>query len=187
MSIVMGILVLSAVFCSYGAEVEGDLKTDVKIITRLGSGVGFFTPALVKNNSLVYNSFEFNLYTNTDNTTYEIRLDNSTIRIDVIEEFKEVFYYNMTSDYIDLLEIIIGNQTYSYSNIRVMVRSIMDDNYTGRDEESMLEFTEEEFEDIIDEIKIMAFISNLLGAFLAGGVVYYYVTEHKKYLPEVIA
>ena len=48
---------------SASVEAEGDLKTDVKIITSL-SASGFFTPALVKNNSLVYNKFEFHLYSN---------------------------------------------------------------------------------------------------------------------------
>jgi len=184
--LIIVLLILVVFCCSANAEAEDSLKTDVKIITSLGSG-GFFTPALVKNNSLVYNRFEFNLYTNTNNTTYEIKLENSTIKLGKIVNFKYVFYYNMTLDYINLLEVNIGNHTYSYSNIQVVAYSIMNRSRFEEDEEEKLSFTKEEFERIISEIEIKAFVSNLLGIFLAGGVVYYYVTEYKKYVPEVIA
>jgi len=140
----------------------------------------------VRNNSLVYNRFEFNLYSNTNNTTYEIRLENSTIKIGVIENFKDVFNYNMTSDYIGLLEVNIGNQTYSYSNIHVVTYSIYNRSRFEDDEEKF-KYTEKDFEDMIREIELKSFVSNLLGIFLAGGIVYYYVTEYKKYVPEVIA
>jgi len=181
--VLLGFLIL---YCSVGeVEAEDGLKTDVKIITKLSSG-GLFTPALSRNNSLVYNSFEFNLYSNTNNTSYEIRLDNNTIKIGVIEDFKDVFIYNMTMDYISLLEVDIGNQTYSYSNIHVITYSIYN-RTRDEDEGEKFKYTEQDFEDMISEIRLKSFVSNLLGLLLAGGLVYYYVTEHKKYIPEVIA
>ncbi len=172
--------------CGRVAGEEEDFKTDLKIITGL-DGSGFFAPALVKNNSLVYNNFEFNIYSNTNNTTYEIKLENSTIRIDIIENFKDVFIYNMTLDYINLLEVYIGNHTYSYRDINVIAYSIMDRNRTWGDEEEKVEFTQEEYDRIISRLEFMAFLSNFSAALLAGGVAYHYITEYKKYTPVVIA
>lgn len=179
-------LLALVVCCSVGTvEADNGLKTDLKIITKLSEG-GLFTPALVRNNSLVYNQFEFNLYSNINNTIYEIKVENSTIKIGLIENFKDVFYYNMTLDYINLLEIYIGNHTYSYSDVHVVAYSVYNKSI-AEDEGEKLRYTKKDFEGMIAEIQMKSFISNLLGVFLAGGIVYYYVTEHKKYLPEVIA
>ncbi len=53
----------------YSNNVES--KSDCVIITSLDNSK-FINPALRQNNSFVYNNFEFRLYSDIDNVTYEI-------------------------------------------------------------------------------------------------------------------
>ena len=164
---------------------ENELKTDLKIITSLSDG-GFMTPALSKNSTYVYCNFEFHLYSNTENTSYRILIDNNTIQISTIIEFKDIFYYNFSKKYIDILEVHIGSHYYSYSNIFVYYSSVVNKSVI-REDENIVTFTKEEFENYIRELEIKMFTSNIFAWVLAGFISFYYVKKYKENKIEVVA
>lgn len=183
--IAIAILLLNLVLEIEKVEAENKIKTDIKIITRLHND-GFMTPALTKNRTFVYCNFEFHLYSDINNTEYRILVDNITIANRNILHFKDIFYWNTTKDYINLLEVYISKDYYSYSNIFVYSYSI--ENRTRiKDEEDLMKFTKEEFKNYIMQIQFKMFISNTFAWIIAGVFAFYFVKKYKENKIEVIA
>jgi len=152
-------------------------KTDLKIITYLGSG-GFITPAIIKNGSFAYNNFEFNLYSNLDNSTYEIKIDNKTIVESSISDFKDVYTWKTSKSYLSKIDVDIGNDTYSYSNIFVFSSSVY--NSTNTPIDNLISFTPKELELYIQEIQLIAFRDTFMGLLFIFVCGYVGITKYKK-------
>jgi len=156
-----------------------DTKTDLKIITYLDSG-GFITPALYKNGTFVYNNFEFHLYSNTNNTSYRILVDNITISSSIILNFKDVFYWNTEKSYIDLLEVYISDDYYIYSNIFIFSSSVTNRTVIRDDDEDLIKFTPEELKRYVQEIELKAVGRALVGSFFSVYIFYRLVKRKKE-------
>jgi len=154
-------------------------QTDVKIITRLKGSSGFLTPALSENNTFVYDSFEFNLYSSSNNTKYRIMVDNITIANSIILTFKEVFYWNTTKSYIELLEVYIGDDYYSLSNIFVFTYSITNRSVL-RDDRDLITFTKEELKQFVMELELQSAGKILVGTFVCGFICHHLVKKRKE-------
>lgn len=152
-------------------------QTDVQIITHLEGG-GFLTPALSENNTFVYDRFQFHLYSNTNNTTYSIIVDNITIASKTIIHFKDIFYWHCSKSFIGLLEVYIAGNYYNYSNIFVFTSSITNRSVL-KERDDLITFTPEEFKQYIQQIELKA-----VGKALAGGFMFvyfcYYMVKKKK-------
>lgn len=142
-------------------------STDVKIITSL-ENTGFLTPALSENNTFVYNRFQFHLYSEENNTSYSIIVDNITIAERSIQNFKTIFYWNTSKTRINQLEIYIGNDSYFYSGIFIFSYSI--ENVTPVEEPGLIQFTKEELARYIAEVELKA-----VGKALVGGITSVYI------------
>lgn len=153
-------------------------QTDVKIITHLEGG-GFLTPALSENNTFVYDCFEFHLYSNTNNTTYRIIIDNITIASKTIIHFKDVYYWHCSKSFIGLLEVYIADDYYNYSNIFVFTSSITNRSIL-KEREDLIKFTPEELERFIQEIELQAVGKSLAGGFMFVYFCYYLVKKKKE-------
>lgn len=152
-------------------------KTDLKIITNLDSG-GFLSPAIIKNDSFAYNNFEFNLYSNIDNSSYSIIIDNITIADSIIEEFKDIYNWKTSKSYISRIEVYILDDYYIYSNIYVFSSSVY--NNTRPTTENLISFTPQELKLYIQEFQLLAFRDTFLGLlaiFITGYIV---ITKYKK-------
>lgn len=166
------------ILISIPSSIAESPKTDVKIITHLKGG-GFLTPALSENNTFVYEYFEFHLYSNTNNTTYSIIVDNITIASKTIIHFKNIFYWHCSKSFIGLLEVYIADDYYNYSNIFVFKSSIVNTTVLKEDKYT-IKFTPEEFEQYIQQIELKAVGKATVGGFLAGSICYYFVKKHKE-------
>lgn len=152
-------------------------QTDVKIITHLSSD-GFITPALSQNGTFIYNNVEFSLYSKINNTNFKISIDNITIINSTISDFKYIFEYKITQSYIDLLEVWIGEDYYSYSNIFVFSYSISNRSIVEREDD--ITFTELEFQEYINQLKTKFFLSNFVAWLSASIMMFYIVREYKQ-------
>lgn len=152
-------------------------KTDLKIITSLDSG-GFLTPAITKNDSFGYNNFEFNLYSNVDNSSYSIIIDNITITNSIIEEFKEIFKWKTSKSYIRRIEVYILDDYYIYSNIFVFSSSVY--NNTAPTKDNLISFTPHELKLYIQELQLLAFRDTFLGLMCIFVTGYIVISKYKK-------
>jgi hypothetical protein len=159
------------------SENNQELKTDLKIITNLEYG-GFLTPAICKNNTFAYNYFEFNLYSNTNNTRYNIEVNNITITYSEIEDFKKIFLWKCKYDYIDILKVKIGNDTYLFSNIFVFSTSVT--NKSILKDQEYIKFTERELDIYITQIRLRMLGLVLWGCIVATVITYMCVKTYKK-------
>lgn len=154
-------------------------KTDVKIITHLKGG-GFLTPALSDNNTFVYDRFEFHLYSNTNNTTYQIIVDNITIASLTVKHFKDIFYWHCSKDYIGLLEIYIGNDYYNYTGIFVFSSDITNESIFDDEDEKYKSFTKEEFKRFVTQLELQSLGKGFVGAFVCTYIMYRLVKKKKE-------
>lgn len=156
-------------------------QTDCKIITSLDD-YNYMNPALIKNNSYVYNNFNFYLYTNEDNTTYSILANNTLIASGNIENnFGKLITWKANTEKIYLLSIKINNNYYNYTNIRVFSRSIMNETLNTPDKDE-ISFSKVEFNNYIIQLKIRLFSADNLG-WIIGFIGGYIITrETKKYI-----
>lgn len=173
--ILLSVLML-LILLSKNTLAESEEKTDLKIITSLDHG-GYITPALVQNMTFVYNNFEFHLYTNQNNTRYDIVVDNITIANKTINNFHSVFYWKATTEYIGKLEVNIGNDYYIYSNIFIFTSSITNDSILK--EEEYIKFTEVELEEYVNKIKLKLFSADTMGWFVGLFLAQVYVRQYK--------
>lgn len=154
--------------------------SDCKIITNLDN-YPYMHPSLVQNNSFVYNNFEFYLYTNEDNTTYSIFINNSLISNGIIENnFTKLIKWRSNTEYISILSIKINDDYYNYSNVRVFTRSITNESLDYEEDKDKISFTKMEFENYITVLKIKLFSGDNLGwiiGFILGFII---VRENQK-------
>ncbi|TET57427.1 MAG: hypothetical protein E3J52_10380 [Promethearchaeota archaeon] len=152
-------------------------KMDLKIITSLDSG-GFLAPAIIKNDSFAYNNFEFNLYSNKENSSYSIIIDNITITNSIIEEFKEIYKWKTSKSYISSIEVYILDHYYIYSNIFVFSSSVY--NNTRPTSDNLISFTPRELKLYIQELQLLAFRDTFLGLLAIFITGYLVITKYKK-------
>jgi len=160
-------------------------KNDVKIITSLEGG-GFLTPALSENNTFVYNHFTFHLYSSVNNTTYRIIVDNITIASSIIIHFKETFYWDCSKSFIDLLEVYISDDYYSYSDIFIFTDSVVNRTVLKEKEKYKSFDTEEEFKQFVMDLELKAIGKGLVGCFCSFYILYRLVKKHKEGLTKRI-
>jgi hypothetical protein len=154
-----------------------EYKTDLKIITSLDSG-GFITPATTKNSTFAYNIFEFNLYSNKENSSYSIIIDNLTIKTSIIKEFKDIFVWKTFKSYLSKIEVYILDDYYVYSNIFVFSSSVYNNTQTQKDD--LITFTPHELKLYIQEIQLMIFRDTFIGLISIFIVGYVIITKYKK-------
>lgn len=184
LSIILAIALLVLILIP--SSIAESPKTDVKIITHLEGG-GFLTPALSENNTFVYDRFQFHLYSNTNNTTYRIIVDNITIANLVIVNFKDIFYWRCSKSFIGLLEVYIADDYYNYSSIFVFTSDITNGSILREEEKYKVFTTKKEFEDFIMGIELQAVGKAIVGGFVAIYITYKVTKKRKEEIIKRIA
>lgn len=154
-----------------------ETKTDLKIITGLDEG-GFLSPAITKNDSFGYNNIEFHLYSNEENATYRIIVDNLTLKASIIEEFKDIYIWKTSKSYISKIEVFIIEDYYTYSSIFIFSSSVYGGNDTIQD--NLISFTPHELKLYIQEIELLIFRDTFLGLLSIFIVGYLLIKKYKK-------
>ncbi len=167
------LLLLTVILFCYPAEA----KTDSKIITHLDSFT-FLNPSLSTNNSYVYNNFEFYLYSDLNNTYYEIELNNILISNGTITSFVKRIDYKCEFSNITRLVIMIGNDYYNYSSIYVFNYDMTERNETHDSDDIV--FSKVEFENYVNRLKLKLFSADSVGWFSGMVISYVYIKEKKK-------
>ncbi len=171
----IGMAIILFLFFSISVRSETP-RTDLKILTDLDTP-SYMNLALNSNSSFVYNNFEFNLYSNINDTEYEIKVDNKSIRSGIIETFKYQYNWRTNKTYIFNIEIEIGNNTWTYNNIFVFKKSIR--NVTPETIEPDYTFSELELENYINRIKTKLFLADNLGWAIGGIISYLLIRKYK--------
>ena len=155
-----------------------EAKTGLHINTELDFQ-SFMNPTLNTNNTFVYNNFIFYLYSNESNTFYSIQVNNVTIYSGFIEEFNLTIYWKCKESYLYNLIVEIGEDQYHYSNIYIFNMDMT--NMTQEEEQkNLLEFTKEQYRNIVREIQLRIFSGDMLGVLFALILSNYTVREVKK-------
>lgn len=151
-------------------------KTDSVIITNLDDNQ-FISPALTRNNSFVYDNFEFRLYSETKNVSYSIEIDYILIANGTIRDFPKIINWECEKDQINNIVIRIGSDYYNYSSIYVFTSSFS--NGTPWDDEKKITMTEQAFNSYIYELKIKLFTADTVGWFMGLVLAQVYVRQYK--------
>lgn len=152
--------------------------TDCTIITKLELHQ-FMSPAITTNNTYGYNLFEYRLYSDEDNTTYRIIIDDITVGNGTIKHFKLYVNWICEQEIIYNLTVEIGDDVYSYYNIYIFSSSLY--NYTVQDEKEWdIKFTDEEFELYLSRLRLKLFLTDIIGLIAGILVSTYSIREFKK-------
>lgn len=158
------------------SSINAQSKNDCVIITNLDQ-YQFMSPALTENNSFVYNNFEFRLYSNINNESYSIEIDNILIANGTIREFIKIINWKCDKNQINYISVNIGLNYYNYSSIWVFSSSLT--NGTVIKEDNLIDMTKQEFENYINELRLRLFTSDSVGWFLGLILAQVYVRQYK--------
>jgi hypothetical protein len=156
-------------------NINVESKTDSIIITNLNSS-RFITPSLRYNNTYVYDNFEFRLYSDKNNNTYSIEVDNILIANGTIKNFNKIIYWKCQNSYINKISINIGIDYYNYSSIYVFTTSFANATPT---QDNRIIMTQEEFDSYINDLKLKLFSADSIGWFIGLILAQIYVRQYK--------
>ena len=174
--IALAMIILTANRININAYAEENI-TACKIITSL-TDKGLMTPAIVENGTFAYSLFEFNLYSDNDNISYSIIVNDILINNGTIYKFNIIFNWNCKQDYISNINITIGIDLYKYTNIFVFDYSVT--NQSVFKEPKGDYFTPEELKKMITEIELRSYGTSMVGVIICISVCIPIIYKYKE-------